>query len=210
MLPESHALPPTSPPASLPHHCYSSARTWANPTPSHTTPVHPLLPAACDTSRWNSHHSYLSSPHQIAKCLTRLDTQKSPPHKGQSIFRVALPTSVYMPLLQGQCINVSTSGYREGRAYIEATLSSSLSCSPWQLQFLLGCPHPDQIGTSPSCCCESAADTRQLCRSGLRPSDSKAAQGSNQCLCLGLGHMFPPCYSRCTLARVDVENRFST
>lgn len=79
MLPESHALPPTSPPASLPHHCYSSARTWANPTPSHTTPVHPLLPAACDTSRWNSHHSYLSSPHQIAKCLTRLDTQKSPP-----------------------------------------------------------------------------------------------------------------------------------
>lgn len=49
--------------------------------------------------------------------------------------------------------------------------------SPWQLQFLLGCPHPDQIGKSPSCCCESVAGTQPLCRSGLRPSDSKSEEG---------------------------------
>lgn len=82
----------------------------------------------------------------------------------------------------------------------------SLSLSPWPLQSPPGCPHPDQIGRSPSCCCGSGAGTPPLCHSGLRPLDSKSQKERHQCFCLG--HVLPTSCSQSAWARVDTESRF--
>lgn len=79
-------------------------------------------------------------------------------------------------MLDGERSSASRNVRKETLLPDPKTLSLSLSPSPWRLQSLLGCPHPDQIGKSPSCCCVSVAGIQPLCHSGLRPSDSNSAE----------------------------------
>ena len=114
---------------------------------------------------------------------TSLDKQKPPPKQGQGCLQChcAEGQPALKPLLLdgvgGWGSSVTGDIRKETLVPDPKTLSSSLSPSPWQLQSLPGCPHPDQIGRSPSCCCASVAGTQPLCHSGLRPSESKVSRG---------------------------------